>query len=88
MSECFVPQAYMSITIIIFIIEPDPCTLAPEHGLCMAVFVRYYYNVVTQTCQKFQYGGCGGNENNFDTQQECEDKCSGKLIEWHLAVNV
>ena len=71
-----------------FLIEPDPCTLSPERGPCTASITRYYYNVTTQTCQQFLYGGCFPNENNFFTQHNCEDKCSGKFIEWHLTVNV
>ena len=26
-------------------------------------------------CVEFSYGGCGGNENNFETQQACEATC-------------
>uniref|UniRef100_A0A670Z337 BPTI/Kunitz inhibitor domain-containing protein n=1 Tax=Pseudonaja textilis TaxID=8673 RepID=A0A670Z337_PSETE len=28
--------------------------------------------------QKFLYGGCGGNANNFKTIKECESTCAGK----------
>ena len=62
-----------------FITEPDPCTLAPEAGPCTASITRFYYNVTTQTCQQFSYGGCFPNENNFFTQHDCEEKCSGKF---------
>ncbi|XP_021363778.1 kunitz-type serine protease inhibitor 6-like [Mizuhopecten yessoensis] len=41
-------------------------------GMCLAYFQRYYYNTVSQTCGQFVYGGCGGNQNNFYTQAECE----------------
>ena len=61
-------------------LEPDPCTLSPERGPCTASIIRYYYNVTTQTCQQFLYGGCFPNENNFFNQHDCEDKCSGKHI--------
>lgn len=27
------------------------------------------------TCEKFIYGGCGGNANQFDTQTQCNWKC-------------
>ena len=27
----------------------------------------------------FLYGGCDGNENNFETKEECEKKCK-KLV--------
>jgi hypothetical protein len=40
----------------------------------------YFYNGATGQCEKFTYGGCKGNENNFDTKAECENRCgsSGK----------
>lgn len=29
-------------------------------------------------CRQFYYGGCGGNGNNFETQEQCEQRCSRK----------
>ena len=52
--------------------KPDICKLQPETGLCKAAFTRYYYDADTECCKEFIYGGCGGNDNNFNTQQECE----------------
>ena len=28
-----------------------------------------------EKCRRFQYGGCEGNENNFETLRECNDIC-------------
>ncbi|XP_057302432.1 agrin-like isoform X1 [Hydractinia symbiolongicarpus] len=36
---------------------------------------RYYYNSFTGRCESFTYSGCGGNANNFNSQQNCEGKC-------------
>ena len=66
--------------ILFSLLEPDPCTLAPERGPCTASITRYHYNVTSQMCQQFSYGGCFPNENNFFTQHDCEDKCSCKCI--------
>ncbi|XP_040208265.1 papilin-like isoform X1 [Rana temporaria] len=51
------------------------CYSPPDTGSCNVLFERYYYNKETGTCQKFMYGGCKGNANNFLTQEACEHKC-------------
>ncbi|KAL7629998.1 UNVERIFIED_CONTAM: hypothetical protein RMT77_019882 [Armadillidium vulgare] len=34
-----------------------------------------FYNKATGKCEKFTYGGCNGNENNFKLLSDCKDKC-------------
>uniref|UniRef100_A0A8C7WRQ1 BPTI/Kunitz inhibitor domain-containing protein n=1 Tax=Oryzias sinensis TaxID=183150 RepID=A0A8C7WRQ1_9TELE len=53
----------------------DVCTLAPVTGPCEALFERYFYNFKKGRCEIFIYGGCGGNQNNFKTEQECLRRC-------------
>uniref|UniRef100_A0A8C7WRZ5 BPTI/Kunitz inhibitor domain-containing protein n=1 Tax=Oryzias sinensis TaxID=183150 RepID=A0A8C7WRZ5_9TELE len=36
---------------------------------------RYFYNFKKGRCEIFIYGGCGGNQNNFKTEQECLRRC-------------
>ncbi|KAG1939047.1 tissue factor pathway inhibitor [Pimephales promelas] len=36
---------------------------------------RFYFDIDTGRCELFEYGGCQGNANNFETLQECEDMC-------------
>ncbi|XP_055052299.2 kunitz-type protease inhibitor 2 [Misgurnus anguillicaudatus] len=55
----------------------DDCRLTSVVGNCRASFPRYYYDVTNQTCKPFIYGGCGGNNNNFDTQEACQTACNG-----------
>ncbi|XP_037082324.1 tissue factor pathway inhibitor-like [Pollicipes pollicipes] len=52
------------------------CTSAPDGGLCMAYMERYAYHPDTDSCQKFVYGGCGGNGNRYNTREECETRCA------------
>ncbi|KAB7496700.1 Boophilin-H2 [Armadillidium nasatum] len=53
----------------------DICNRPKVVGNCNAAFPRYFYNNATGQCEKFTYGGCGGNGNNFKLLSDCEDKC-------------
>ncbi|XP_050400085.1 carboxypeptidase inhibitor SmCI isoform X2 [Patella vulgata] len=56
---------------------PAICQLPKIKGPCRARFRRYYYNSTTNNCTEFVYGGCGGNENNFPTEDKCQQACQG-----------
>ena len=51
--------------------------MTKEVGICRARIERYYFNSVTGRCEQFIYGGCGGNENNFETLEACNRQCRG-----------
>lgn len=51
------------------------CLYPPESGPCKAYFVRYYYDDIAGKCENFVYGGCGGNENNFEDFSSCMQAC-------------
>ncbi|VDD76790.1 unnamed protein product [Mesocestoides corti] len=55
---------------------PGICTLPPARGPCKASIERFFYDTTSATCQKFIYGGCSGNANNFETLNQCLDACS------------
>ena len=55
---------------------PDTCELPPVTGRCKAAFRRWFHNSISGQCEQFIYGGCGGNENNFMTLEECQQQCS------------
>ncbi|KAG5669428.1 hypothetical protein PVAND_017315 [Polypedilum vanderplanki] len=59
-----------------FVISDDPCNLPVHTGTCRASFVRFYFNKDTKTCERFTYGGCEGNANNFKTIEECQEACA------------
>lgn len=54
-------------------------------GKCTEAHLRYFYDHRVSTCRLFYYSGCGGNENNFATEEECRQQCkSGKYDSWDM----
>uniref|UniRef100_A0A8B9K610 BPTI/Kunitz inhibitor domain-containing protein n=1 Tax=Astyanax mexicanus TaxID=7994 RepID=A0A8B9K610_ASTMX len=37
--------------------------------------LKWFYDTQQNECARFWYGGCKGNGNRFDSQEECEDRC-------------
>ena len=40
----------------------------------------YAYSPRTRTCDRLEYQGCGGNQNRFESQQDCADVCGARLV--------
>ncbi|KAG9476815.1 hypothetical protein GDO78_002286 [Eleutherodactylus coqui] len=53
----------------------DLCTLPPVKGPCKALQWRWAYSSLMRQCFSFIYGGCLGNQNNFENRQACDDRC-------------
>ncbi|XP_039980487.1 kunitz-type protease inhibitor 1-like [Xiphias gladius] len=53
------------------------CTEPPRTGPCRASHTRWYYDPLNGKCSRFTYGGCDGNENNFEEEVKCADTCDG-----------
>lgn len=60
---------------------PEDCHQPKETGRCFALFYRYAYNVDTHSCEEFVYGGCAGNQNNFESKELCEQACLGRSVD-------
>lgn len=56
----------------------DICSLPSDLGSCNAFEERWYYDINLRNCRSFVYSGCGGNENNFGSRHECEQRCTSE----------
>lgn len=59
--------------------ERDDCSLPAVTGECHNFTAKWYYNTAGKYCSQFYYGGCGGNGNNFNTEEECLNRCEKRL---------
>ncbi|KAI1723964.1 kunitz/Bovine pancreatic trypsin inhibitor domain-containing protein [Ditylenchus destructor] len=51
------------------------CNLPLAVGTCTAPTTRYYFDASSGKCKAFQYSGCGGNANNFQSMASCQATC-------------
>ncbi|XP_054158523.1 thrombin inhibitor hemalin-like [Oppia nitens] len=51
---------------------------APDVGRCRAIVPRWFCNSSSGICQQFTYGGCGGNDNRYDSESMCYSNCADK----------
>nr|UMA83699.1 conotoxin precursor conkunitzin [Conus judaeus] len=54
---------------------PSLCSLPKVVGPCRALIPRFYFNSTQLECLPFAYGGCDGNDNNFETYSDCQASC-------------
>ncbi|KAL1479439.1 hypothetical protein MTO96_051836 [Rhipicephalus appendiculatus] len=55
----------------------ENCTFPFDDGPCRARIPSFYYDKLSNSCHLFFYGGCGGNGNNFESPEQCEETCMG-----------
>jgi len=63
---------------------PAICMMPKKVGPCEAGKPRYFYNTRSTKCEKFLYGGCEGNGNNFMNIRECNRKCRSRQMNQEL----
>ncbi|KFQ86746.1 Amyloid-like 2, partial [Phoenicopterus ruber ruber] len=57
------------------------CSQEAMTGPCRAVVPRWYFDPNKRKCIRFIYGGCGGNRNNFESEEYCMAVCKKMSVE-------
>ncbi|XP_019378611.1 PREDICTED: tissue factor pathway inhibitor isoform X1 [Gavialis gangeticus] len=60
--------------------KPKYCFLEQDAGICRGYIPRFFYNKDSRLCEKFWYGGCLGNQNNFWSLEDCQRTCQDSFI--------
>ncbi|XP_021364856.1 keratin, type I cytoskeletal 9-like isoform X2 [Mizuhopecten yessoensis] len=55
---------------------PPNCIQPAKPGSCSAGITNHFYNTTSGQCETFVFGGCGGNDNRFQSKEDCERRCS------------
>ncbi|KAG7272356.1 hypothetical protein CRUP_011604 [Coryphaenoides rupestris] len=55
------------------------CSVPLSQGTCRDYITLWYYDGQANSCAQFWYGGCGGNKNRFETEEECKRTC---VVSW------
>ena len=66
--SCHVQQLRVCVT--------EKCLQPSVVGNCRAKIPAWYYDTTSNQCQRFYYGGCGGNDNRFSTYEDCVRECA------------
>ncbi|XP_046997028.1 balbiani ring protein 3-like isoform X1 [Schistocerca americana] len=54
----------------------DVCFEPKDEGFCnTANDSRWYFNAEKNKCEIFNFGGCGGNQNSFESEEICNTVC-------------
>ncbi|XP_077468417.1 kunitz-type protease inhibitor 2 [Stigmatopora argus] len=59
------------------VVTEEQCLSTPDPGPCRAAFPKFYYHAESDSCRSFVYGGCHGNQNRYNSEEDCLNQCSG-----------
>ncbi|KAJ1090621.1 hypothetical protein NDU88_003751 [Pleurodeles waltl] len=51
------------------------CKEQKDAGPCHSFLAKWFFNSTSFRCERFWYGGCGGNGNRFESWDHCKSTC-------------
>jgi len=66
---------------------PEMCLMPMDFGYCRAKVKRYYFDMRRMKCNMFFWGGCAGNNNNFESLEECTRLCVHDINDLYYNTN-
>ncbi|RVE66909.1 hypothetical protein OJAV_G00112030 [Oryzias javanicus] len=72
-SSTVIPQTPAALTV--SPVSGGGCSQPLDPGPCRLYYVRWYFDPQANSCAQFWYGGCHGNQNNFETEEACREAC-------------
>ncbi|XP_070585254.1 collagen alpha-1(XXVIII) chain isoform X2 [Erythrolamprus reginae] len=67
--------AVVPLPTVIHVMKETRCFEPMKTGSCRNYQVKWFYAKDTNSCARFWYGGCEGNQNRFETLEECQEIC-------------
>lgn len=67
----------VNLLLLVFLHNKEQCSQPKDAGPCAEYALRWYFDSERDggRCAPFWYGGCQGNQNNYESLQECENVC-------------
>ena len=59
---------------------PDACSLPFDGGPCEAYVPVFAFDAAEGICVEKIYGGCGGNDNSFQSLSSCQATCGESKV--------
>jgi len=63
------------------VLHVDVCSQPAKAGPCYGNFARWYFDSANDSCMPFTYGGCKGNDNRYNSLDECQTHCTSSVLQ-------
>ncbi|XP_078522499.1 collagen alpha-4(VI) chain-like isoform X2 [Lissotriton helveticus] len=57
------------------VVNSEVCKEQKDAGPCHSFLAKWFFNSTSLRCERFWYGGCGGNGNRFESWDHCKSTC-------------